>query len=117
MKERTYMSDGDLSVICGPENADVLWDEDMLCDVAELFKIFADSTRIKILYALFGAELSVTEISEKVEMNQSAVSHQLRVLKQSHLIKVRRDGKNMIYSLADGHVRTILTMGMEHIAE
>ena len=92
-------------------------DEDMLCDLAELFKIFADSTRVKILCALSGSELNVTQLTSVVEMNQSAVSHQLRILRQSRLIRVRRDGKNMFYSLADDHVRTILSMGMEHIAE
>ena len=95
----------------------VMWDEDMLCDAAELFKMFADTTRIKILYALFDTELNVTQLAEKLEMSQSAVSHQLRVLKQARLIRVRRDGKSMIYSLADSHVHTILNMGMEHISE
>ncbi|HHX54111.1 MAG TPA: helix-turn-helix transcriptional regulator [Clostridiales bacterium] len=93
-------------------------DEETLCEVAELFKLFADSTRIRILYALAAAgELSVTGIAEELEMSQSAISHQLRLLRRSRLIRVRREGKNMFYSLADDHVRTILGMGIEHILE
>ncbi|MCR5263090.1 MAG: metalloregulator ArsR/SmtB family transcription factor [Clostridiales bacterium] len=115
------MSDISETTDAGNEISDeargLCWDEDTLGDIADLFKIFADSTRIKILYALFDSELNVTRISEMVEMNQSAVSHQLRILKQSRLIRVRRDGKNMYYSLADEHVRTILNMGVEHISE
>lgn len=93
-------------------------DEETLCEVAELFKLFADSTRIRILYALAAAgELSVTGIAEELEMSQSAISHQLRLLRRSRLIRVRREGKNMFYSLADDHVRTILGMGIEHVNE
>lgn len=91
--------------------------DDRIYDLADLFKIFSDSTRIRILYALMDGEKSVSEICEVVEMTQSAVSHQLKTLKSSHLVKVRRDGKAMLYSLADDHVETILKIGMEHIQE
>ncbi|MBQ7344467.1 MAG: helix-turn-helix transcriptional regulator [Oscillospiraceae bacterium] len=85
--------------------------------IAELFKAFADTTRVHILCCLLEREMCVGEIAEAVELSQSAVSHQLRVLKQIHLIKYRREGKNMWYSLADDHVRTILQMGAEHVLE
>ena len=91
--------------------------DDRIYDLADLFKIFSDSTRIRILYALMDGEKSVSEICEAIEMTQSAVSHQLKTLKSSHLVKVRRDGKAMLYSLADDHVETILKIGMEHIQE
>ncbi len=91
--------------------------EDELSDLAELFKIFGDSTRIKILYDLFDGEKNVSEICEDLEMNQSAISHQLKILKTSKLIKSRRDGKAMIYSLADDHVKVIIAMGKEHVEE
>ncbi len=91
--------------------------EDELCDLAELFKTFGDSTRIKILYDLFEREKNVTEICEDLEMNQSAISHQLRILKNSKLINSRREGKQMIYYLADDHVKTIVAMGVQHIKE
>ena len=91
--------------------------EEMLYDLAELFRIFADSTRIKILYVLFEAEMCVSDIGEVLGMTQSAISHQLRVLKQAKLVRFRRDGKTIYYSLADDHVRTIIGMGMEHLAE
>ena len=92
-------------------------DEEILYDLAELFKVFGDSTRIKILYVLFESEMCVCDIAQLLNMNQSAISHQLRVLKQSQLVKFRREGKTVFYSLADGHVRTILSQGMEHLAE
>ena len=91
--------------------------EDELCDLAELFKVFGDSTRIRILYALFHGEKNVTEICEALDMNQSAVSHQLKLLRTSKLISSRREGKAVIYALADDHVKTIIAMGMEHIEE
>ncbi len=91
--------------------------EEELCDLAELFKVFGDSTRIKILYDLFDGEKNVTEICEDLDMNQSAISHQLKILKTSRLITARRDGKAMIYSLADEHVKIIVAMGKEHIEE
>ena len=85
--------------------------------IAELFKGFADSTRVQILSLLSQRELCVTDIAEAVELSQSAISHQLRILKQMHLIKFRREGKNILYSLADDHVKTILQMGLEHVLE
>ena len=88
-----------------------------LYDLAELFKVFGDSTRIKILYALFEAELCVCDISKLLGLTQSAVSHQLRVLKNSRLVKFRREGKTVFYALADGHVRRIIAQGMDHIKE
>jgi len=91
--------------------------EDELSDLAELFKMFGDSTRIKILYDLTASEKSVTEICEDLEMNQSAISHQLKLLKTAKLIGCRREGKQMIYFLADDHVKTIIAMGKEHIEE
>ena len=93
------------------------YDDEVLCDLAELFKVFGDSTRIKILYVLFGAELCVGDIAEQLNMTQSAISHQLRILKQAKLVKYRRDGKLMLYSLADEHVRTIIDQGTIHIEE
>ena len=92
-------------------------DEEILYDLAELFKIFGDSTRIKILYVLFESEMCVCDIAQLLGMSQSAISHQLRALKQSKLVKYRREGKAVFYTLADGHVRTILGQGMEHVAE
>ena len=92
-------------------------DDEVLYDLAELFKVFGDSTRIKILYALFEAEMCVCDIAQLLGMTQSAISHQLRVLKANKLVKFRRDGKTVFYSLADNHVRTIIDMGMEHLCE
>ena len=91
--------------------------DETLYDLAELFKIFGASTRVKILYALLESELCVCDLAKLMEVTQSAVSHQLRVLKASKLVKFRREGKTVFYSLADGHVRTILSQGMEHVAE
>ena len=92
-------------------------DDEILYDLAELFKIFGDSTRIKILYVLFESEMCVCDIAQLLNMTQSAISHQLRALKQSKLVKYRREGKTVFYSLADGHVRTIINQGLEHIQE
>lgn len=92
-------------------------DEEILYDLAELFKIFGDSTRIRILYALFESEMCVCDIAQLLGMTQSAISHQLRSLKQSKLVKYRREGKTVFYSLADSHVRTIFDQGMEHVME
>ena len=91
--------------------------DETLYDLAELFKIFGDSTRVKILYALLESELCVCDIAKLMEVSQSAVSHQLRVLKGSKLVKFRREGKAVYYSLADEHVTRILSQGMEHILE
>ncbi|MBO4879339.1 MAG: helix-turn-helix transcriptional regulator [Clostridia bacterium] len=92
-------------------------DEELLYDLAELFKVFGDSTRIKILYLLFESEMCVCDIAELLNMTISAISHQLRVLKQSQLVRFRREGKTVFYSLADEHVRSILAQGMEHVCE
>ena len=92
-------------------------DDEILYDLAELFKVFGDSTRIKILYALFETELCVYDIAGLLNMTQSSVSHQLRILKNSKLVKFRREGKSIFYSLDDEHVRKIISMGMEHIEE
>ena len=91
--------------------------DETLYDLAELFKIFGDSTRVKILYALLEGELCVCDIAKLMEVTQSAVSHQLRVLKGSKLVKFRREGKTVYYALADQHVMSILSQGMEHILE
>ena len=91
--------------------------EEMLYDLAELFKVFGDSTRIKILYVLLESEMCVCDIASLLNMTQSAISHQLRVLKQSQLVKFRREGKTIFYSLADHHVVTILNQGMDHVGE
>ena len=91
--------------------------EDALFDLAELFKIFGDSTRIRILYVLFESEMCVCDIAQLLGMTQSAISHQLQLLKKSKLVKYRRQGKTVFYSLADAHVRTIIGQGMEHISE
>ena len=92
-------------------------DEEILYDLADLYKIFADSTRIKILYVLFESEMCVCDIAQMLRMTQSAISHQLAVLKKSKLVKYRREGKTVFYSLSDGHVRTIIDQGMEHVSE
>ena len=99
-----------------PEN-DTLPNEEMLYDLADLFKVFADTTRIKILYCLMGKQLCVADIAEAINATQSAASHQLRILKQAHLVKFRRDGKNVIYELSDDHVYTMLSQGMTHLCE
>lgn len=99
------------------DTADALPEEELLYDLADLFKVFSDTTRIKILYALMDVERSVNEIAEATGTSQSAVSHQLRILKQAHLVKFRRDGRNIHYSLADDHVLTILDQGLTHICE
>ena len=91
--------------------------EEELSDLAEFFKVFGDSTRLKILYVLLSAEMCVYDIAAVLGMSQSAISHQLRVLKGSRLVKFRRDGKTVFYSLADGHVRKIIAQGMEHVNE
>ena len=85
--------------------------------IAELFKGFADSTRVHILALLARQELCVTDIAQTVDVSQSAISHQLRILKQSRLVKFRREGKTIFYSLLDEHVHSILSQGMEHITE
>ena len=91
--------------------------EEELYDLAELFKVLGDSTRIRILFVLFEAEVCVCDLAEVLHMTQSAVSHQLRILKQAKLVNARREGKSVFYSLADDHVRTIIAQGREHIEE
>ena len=91
--------------------------EEEIYDVAELFKVLGDQTRVKILFTLIKDEMCVCDIAELLEMSQSAISHQLRVLKQMDLVKNRREGKTVFYSLADGHIKTILSQGIEHINE
>ena len=92
-------------------------DEEKLYDLAELFKMFGDSTRIRILYVLFEAEMCVCDIAELLGMTQSAISHQLRALKNVRLVRARREGKAIYYSLADSHVRAIIDQGLEHVLE
>ena len=92
-------------------------DEDVLLDLADTFKLFSDSTRLKILYALTEAEMCVCDISVLLGMSKSSVSHQLQVLKQSNLIKYRKAGRVVCYSLADDHVKTICRMGLEHVLD
>ena len=92
-------------------------EDEYLYDLSELFKIFGDSTRIKILYSLFDTELCVSDMATILNLSQSSVSHQLRILKDAKLVKFRRDGKTIFYSLDDEHVRMILSLGMEHVEE
>ena len=92
-------------------------DEDELYDLAELFKVFGDSTRIRILYVLFQSELCVCDLAEALQMTQSAISHQLKILKQAKLVKCKRDGKEMIYSLDDDHVSTLFECALAHVLE
>ena len=93
------------------------YDREAIYDVAELFKIFGDSTRIRILFVLSDSEVNVNDLAAILNMTQSAVSHQLKILKQNKLVKSKRDGKSIIYSLADEHVRDIIAIGMAHIEE
>lgn len=114
------MEENQFSELINPrlaEIAEMLPDEELMYDLADLFKIFGDTTRIKILYSLRESELNVSSLAELLKMNQSAVSHQLKILKQSKLVKFRRDGKTMYYSLADEHVVTIIDQGMDHLSE
>ena len=92
-------------------------EEEELYDLAELFKVLGDSTRIRILFVLFEAEVCVCDLAEILHMTQSAISHQLKILKQAKLVSARREGKSVFYSLADDHVRTIIAQGREHIEE
>ncbi|MCD8073503.1 MAG: metalloregulator ArsR/SmtB family transcription factor [Lachnospiraceae bacterium] len=128
MSEKTNISNKAVADCCGcdeyeiHENLlkivnDTLPNETTLYDLAELFKVFGDSTRIRILYVLFEAEVCVCDLASALNMNQSAISHQLRILKANRLVKSRREGKSVFYSLADDHVRTILAQGEEHINE
>ena len=96
---------------------DTMPEETELYDLAELFKVFGDSTRIRILFVLFEAEVCVCDLAKVLNMTQSAISHQLRILRANKLVNSRREGKSVFYSLADGHVRTIIAQGREHIEE
>ena len=91
--------------------------ENELNDLSELFKVFGDPTRLKILFALFKEEYCVYDLAKALSMTQSAISHQLKILKQSRLVKGRRDGKHIFYSLSDDHVRSIIAQGLEHVDE
>lgn len=91
--------------------------EDLLYDLTELFRIFGDSTRVRIMYVLFASEMCVCDIAQLLGMTQSAISHQLRALKNARLVKARREGKTVFYSLADDHVKTIIDQGIEHVSE
>lgn len=91
--------------------------DEVLCDLADLFRLFADTTRVKILYLLFESELCVCAIAELLGMTQSAISHQLRILKDANLVANRRDGKTIYYFLADDHVRSMIIQGFEHLLE
>ena len=95
----------------------MIWLSSSRCSEIELFKVFGDSTRIRILFALFEEEICVCDLAELLNMTQSAISHQLRILKNAKLVKSRRDGKQIMYSLADDHVNTIINQGLEHIEE
>ena len=99
------------------EQPESMPDEELLYDLADLFRVFSDTTRIKILFALMGRELCVADIAEETGSTQSAVSHQLRTLKQAHLVRFTRDGRNVMNSLADDHVYTMLNQGLSHICE
>lgn len=110
--DHTHMHDDVVRLV-----SDSLPSEEEIYDLAELFKCFGDSTRMKILFVLFECEMCVCDIAETLKMTQSAVSHQLQLLKQAGLIAGRRDGKSIIYRLADRHVRTIIEVGKEHIEE
>ena len=105
----------DLTSVPLPEQ--LLPNAELLDDLAELYKIFGDSTRIKILYTLFTEERGVGDIARLLGMTMSAISHQLRILKQARLVKPRREGKMVYYALADDHVRTIFAQGLDHILE
>ena len=96
---------------------DQLPEDEVLYDLAELFKIFGDSTRVKLLYILSVSEMCVQDLAQLLGVTQSAVSHQLRALKASKLVRYRREGKTVFYALADGHVRRIIAQGMDHIKE
>ena len=117
MEEEIQSEDCCECVSEGRAIAESMPDEELLYDLADLFKVFSDTTRIKILYALHDSELCVQDIADAVQLSQSAVSHQLRVLKDSKLVRFRREGKTVFYALDDDHVRSILSLGMEHLDE
>ena len=92
-------------------------EEDVLKELADFFKVFSDTPRLRILSVLLQSEMCVCDLAEVLGMTQSAISHQLRVLKQMKLVKNRREGKTVFYSLADGHIQTIMNQGIEHMRE
>lgn len=96
---------------------EIMPDEERIKELAEFYKVFGDATRVKILYVLLESEMCVCDLAAVLQMTQSAISHQLRVLKQMKLVKNRRDGKTVYYSLADNHIQNIISQGMEHIME
>ena len=96
---------------------EIMPDEERIKELAEFYKVFGDATRVKILYVLLESEMCVCDLAAVLKMTQSAISHQLRVLKQMKLVKNRRDGKTVYYSLADNHIQNIISQGMEHIME
>lgn len=113
-------NDIDLCDICHHHNPHLPAEppaDEILYKLADLYKVFGDPTRIRILYALSSGELCVCDIAEVLRMTQSAISHQLRVLKQTALVKFRREGKTVYYSLADAHIATILAQGLDHVQE
>ncbi|MGC6175297.1 ArsR/SmtB family transcription factor [Lacrimispora sp. 38-1] len=124
-EEKRVIQDGEIDqcdFICVHENVvnqvlKVMPKDQQLMDLADFFKIFGDPTRVRILYVLSQSQMCVCDIANLLQMGQSAISHQLRVLKQMRLVKSRREGKTVFYSLADGHIETILAQGMEHISE
>ena len=114
MEENTYLNVDEASL---KKIEDRMPPEEELQDLADFFKVFADGTRLKILYVLLSTEMCVYDIARVLGMSQSAISHQLRVLKQMDLVKNRREGKTIFYSLADAHIVTILSQGLDHIEE
>ncbi len=116
-KEHTCVHTNEENVDVVKKVKELMPDEELLYDVAELFKVFGDTTRVRIICALFESEMCVCEIADVLNMTQSAISHQLRVLKQMKLVKYRRDGKTIYYSLADSHIQTIFNQAFEHIME
>ena len=117
LKQNLFECDGQVHDDIVAQLSEEMPPEELLYDLAELFKVFGDSTRVKILYALFESELCVCDIAQLLQMTQSAISHQLRVLKSARLVKYRKEGKQVIYALADDHVRSSLGEGMEHVEE
>ncbi len=120
------MEDEKVIAVCDEKNVhkdivkevlDQLPDDEILYDLADFFKTFGDTTRIKILYVLMQTEMCVCDIAEVLGVSQSAVSHQLKALKLSKLVKYRREGKSILYSLDDEHVRTVISQGIDHIME
>lgn len=115
--EEHNCSHGDVHGDITEKIAKVMPNEDVLYDAAELLKVFGDSTRLRIIFVLSQKELCVSEIAAQLNMTQTAISHQLRVLKQARLVKARRDGKTVFYSLCDAHVKKIFYYAMEHVME